>query len=420
MPGADPSAHGLGDRARLPRADRARAAVGEPDGARRARLDLHARTRWCWPPARTTAPCRSPAGTCPACSPAGAAQALAKGERVAVGDAGRRRRRRTVPAAGRRVAAADRVAQVLGVLRGQPVRAGWRAAGCRGRGSCCRRAGKAGELAGYVGVTCAGTGSRTGRAARSSPPTAPTAVESVTVARLDADWSPIAGTERRVAVDAVCVSHGFTPRLELADRRRLRARRDGFVARRRRPAHQRAGRLRRRRDHRHRRRRPRPWPRVPSPAHCAAGGDAGRPGARAAVRRRDAVPRLRRAGSRRAHGIRPRLDGLARPTTPSSAAARRSPYGAPARGPPRPPARRPALAEAHHPRRPRHLPGPHLRPHRRGAARRADRAGGDYRPTAHHRPPADRRARSGSANSPPPTTRHRRRHRPSGEGHRND
>jgi thioredoxin reductase len=41
-------------------------------------------------------------------------------------------------------------------------------------------------------------------------------VEAVTVARLDADWKPIAGTERRVAVDAVCLGFGFTAQLELA------------------------------------------------------------------------------------------------------------------------------------------------------------------------------------------------------------
>nr|BFF17194.1 hypothetical protein GCM10025730_07150 [Promicromonospora thailandica] len=41
-------------------------------------------------------------------------------------------------------------------------------------------------------------------------------VEAVTIARLDARWAPVPGTERVVAADAVAVSHGFTPRLELA------------------------------------------------------------------------------------------------------------------------------------------------------------------------------------------------------------
>ena len=41
-------------------------------------------------------------------------------------------------------------------------------------------------------------------------------VEAVTVSKLDKDWNPIPGTEKTYEVDAVCVSHGFTPRIELA------------------------------------------------------------------------------------------------------------------------------------------------------------------------------------------------------------
>lgn len=41
-------------------------------------------------------------------------------------------------------------------------------------------------------------------------------VERVVLARVDAQWRPIPGTERVVACDAVCVTHGFTPRLEAA------------------------------------------------------------------------------------------------------------------------------------------------------------------------------------------------------------
>lgn len=41
-------------------------------------------------------------------------------------------------------------------------------------------------------------------------------VEAVTVARLDSTWRPIPGSERRVDVDAVCVGFGFTANLELA------------------------------------------------------------------------------------------------------------------------------------------------------------------------------------------------------------
>ena len=41
------------------------------------------------------------------------------------------------------------------------------------------------------------------------------AVTAVTVARLDAGWRPIAGTERTVACDTVAVGYGFTPQLEI-------------------------------------------------------------------------------------------------------------------------------------------------------------------------------------------------------------
>ncbi|TCC42965.1 2Fe-2S iron-sulfur cluster-binding protein [Kribbella sindirgiensis] len=41
-------------------------------------------------------------------------------------------------------------------------------------------------------------------------------VEAATIARLDSDWHPIRGSERRVDVDAVCVGFGFTANLELA------------------------------------------------------------------------------------------------------------------------------------------------------------------------------------------------------------
>ncbi|HEY3561267.1 MAG TPA: FAD-dependent oxidoreductase [Kribbella sp.] len=41
-------------------------------------------------------------------------------------------------------------------------------------------------------------------------------VEAATIARLDDSWSPIPGSERRVEVDAICVGFGFTANLELA------------------------------------------------------------------------------------------------------------------------------------------------------------------------------------------------------------
>ncbi len=41
-------------------------------------------------------------------------------------------------------------------------------------------------------------------------------VERVTVARLSADWQPIAGSEEQIEVDAACIGYGFLPSLELS------------------------------------------------------------------------------------------------------------------------------------------------------------------------------------------------------------
>ncbi|THA57272.1 NAD(P)/FAD-dependent oxidoreductase [Streptomyces sp. A1136] len=57
-------------------------------------------------------------------------------------------------------------------------------------------------------------------------------VEAVTVARLDADWRPLPGTERRIPCDALAVGHGLVPQLELATALgcATRAGEDGTVA----------------------------------------------------------------------------------------------------------------------------------------------------------------------------------------------
>lgn len=144
---------------------------------------------------------------------AGAAQALAKGERVAVG------RRVLVAGSGPFllpvVAGLTRVgARVVGVVEASgPARLakGWGARPWRLAGA----GGKAVELAGYLRVLAAhripyrlGAGVVAAHGADR--------VEAVTVARLGPDWSPVPGTGRRVEVDAVCVGHGFVPRAELA------------------------------------------------------------------------------------------------------------------------------------------------------------------------------------------------------------
>ncbi|HEY9368201.1 NAD(P)/FAD-dependent oxidoreductase [Streptomyces sp.] len=41
-------------------------------------------------------------------------------------------------------------------------------------------------------------------------------VEAVTVTRLDRDWRPVRGTERRIVCDALAVGHGLVPQIELA------------------------------------------------------------------------------------------------------------------------------------------------------------------------------------------------------------
>ncbi|WP_433657733.1 FAD-dependent oxidoreductase [Nocardia sp. CA-128927] len=55
-------------------------------------------------------------------------------------------------------------------------------------------------------------------------------VEEATIARLDENWTPIPGSHTTVPVDAVAVSHGFTPQHELAVAAGAKLTADGFVA----------------------------------------------------------------------------------------------------------------------------------------------------------------------------------------------
>lgn len=143
----------------------------------------------------------------------GAAQALAKGERLAVGErvlvagAGPF----LLPVAQSLVRAGSKVIAVLEANRLSRLARGWSPKPWQLIGA----AGKGAELAGYLaGHVRHGIPYRTGRAVIAAHGTG--RVESVTTARVDAQWRPLAGTEQTVEVDAVCVSHGFTPRLELA------------------------------------------------------------------------------------------------------------------------------------------------------------------------------------------------------------
>ena len=183
----------------------------------------------------------------------GAAQALAKGERVAVGQ------RVVVAGAGPfllPVAAslAGVGATVLGVFeanRPSTLLRGWLPKPWQ----LIPAASKGLELAGYAaGQLRHRIPYRPGSAVIAAHGT--DRVESVTVAALTADWSPIPGTERTIAADAVCVSHGFTPRLELAIAAGCDLTAGRFVARRRQPTHEHPRRVCGGGDHRHRRRRP--------------------------------------------------------------------------------------------------------------------------------------------------------------------
>ncbi|WP_410573946.1 NAD(P)/FAD-dependent oxidoreductase [Amycolatopsis sp. cmx-4-61] len=141
---------------------------------------------------------------------AGAAQALAKGEGVAVG------RRVLVAGAGPfllPVAASvlDVGAGIAAVLEANPARTvlrgwSWRAAA---------HAGKVTELVRYAGTLARHrVPYRLGRAvveARGDD-----RVREAVTARVRADWSVVPGTERTCEVDALCVGHGFVPQPELA------------------------------------------------------------------------------------------------------------------------------------------------------------------------------------------------------------
>jgi NADPH-dependent 2,4-dienoyl-CoA reductase/sulfur reductase-like enzyme len=188
------------------------AVIGEPDGRDRQRMSFQ-------PTAivlATGAHDRTlpfPGWDLPGVFTAGAAQALAKGERLAVGQ-------RVVvagagpfllPVAQSLAATGSRVVAVMEANRAVPMLRGWLPRAWRLLPAAGKGLELAGYLAGHIRHRIPYLLGRTVIAAHGT-----TAVESVTTARLDSDWVPIAGTEKTIAVDAVCVSHAFTPRLELA------------------------------------------------------------------------------------------------------------------------------------------------------------------------------------------------------------
>lgn len=154
-----------------------------------------------------------PGWTLPGVFTAGAAQALAKGERIAVGE-------RVVvagagpfllPVASSLSQAGARVAAVIEAGTPRSLAAGWLSKPWQLVGA----ARKSGELFGYLTHQLRGRiPYRTARAVIEAHGS--DRVEAVTIAKVDHRWAPIPGTYEQIACDAVCVSHGFTPRLELA------------------------------------------------------------------------------------------------------------------------------------------------------------------------------------------------------------
>lgn len=143
---------------------------------------------------------------------AGAAQALAKGERVVVGD-------RVVvagtgpfllPVATSLLEAGSRVLAVLEAGRPGAVARGW----LHRPWELAAQLGKSGELLSYsAALGRHRVPYQWGRAVVEARGDG--RVEEIVSARVRADWSVVPGSERVIAVDAVCVGHGFSPRLEL-------------------------------------------------------------------------------------------------------------------------------------------------------------------------------------------------------------
>src|SRR5262249_892714 len=167
-----------------------------------------------------------PGWTLPGVVTAGAAQALAKGERIAIGE------RVVISGAGPFVVPVTESLRhagstVVGVYEAAGLRRlarHWLASPWELRSATSKIA----ELTGYVGTHLRGRiPYRPGWGVVAINGT--DRVESATVARLDDRWRPVVGTERTVQCDAVCLGHGFTPRLELAIAAGCGLSRDPFV-----------------------------------------------------------------------------------------------------------------------------------------------------------------------------------------------
>ena len=182
--------------------------VGAADGAGRAARVLTARALVLATGAHErTLP--FPGWDIPGVFTAGAAQAMAKGERVAVG------RRVLVAGAGpfllpvatSLLRLGARVVGVVEAGRWARLARGWSARPGLLHGKGLELFGYVRELARHRVPYWAGSAVVAAHGAER--------VAAVTVARLSPEWTPLPGTERRISVDAVCVSHGFVPRTEM-------------------------------------------------------------------------------------------------------------------------------------------------------------------------------------------------------------
>lgn len=186
--------------------------IGEADGADRPRRELRADALVLATGAHDTI-LPFPGWELPGVVTAGGAQTLAKADHARIGD------RVVVAGTGPfllpvAAALAECGSQVLGVFEASGPRrlaVGWLGRPWELAGS----QGKAAELGRYAAAFVRHRiPYRTGWAVVAAH--GGERVEAVTVARVDSSWAPVPGTERRIAADAVCVGHGFTPRTELA------------------------------------------------------------------------------------------------------------------------------------------------------------------------------------------------------------
>ncbi|MFQ6395455.1 FAD-dependent oxidoreductase [Nocardia sp. KC 131] len=170
--------------------------------------------------------CPFPGWDLPGVYTAGAAQTLAKTQRVLVGQSVLLSGTGPflLPVAQSLAEGGADVRAVLEANSGRRILRHWAARPWELRHSV----GKAAELIGYIS-----SGVRHRIPLRTSSAivavTGDGRVQEATVARLDENWAPIPGSHTTMAVDAVAVSHGFTPQHELAVAAGAQLTGDGFV-----------------------------------------------------------------------------------------------------------------------------------------------------------------------------------------------